>query len=41
MSRIFYALDTFCENLEEKLIPHLPDLMQRAACALSENYSIR
>ena len=41
MSRIFYALDTFCENLEEKLVPHLADLMPRALASLSENFSIR
>ena len=41
MSRIFYALDTFCENLEEKLIPHLPALMPRALSSLSEAFSLR
>jgi len=41
VSRIFYALDTFCENLEDKLVPYLSDLMQRALAALSESYSIR
>lgn len=41
VSRIFYALDTFCENLEDKLMPFLPELMQRAAASLSDNFSIR
>ncbi|XP_058055155.1 importin-4-like [Anopheles bellator] len=29
IDRVFYALETFCENLEEQLIPHLPVLMER------------
>ena len=29
VSRIFYALETFCENLELKLIPHLEHIMTR------------
>jgi len=41
VSRIFYALDTFCENLEDKLVPHLPALMERALASLSDNFSIR
>jgi len=41
VSRIFYALDTFCENLEEKLVPYLADLMQRALAALSDAFSVR
>ena len=41
MSRIFYALDTFCENLEEKLVPHLPEIMPRALASLDEKFSIR
>ena len=41
VSRIFYALDTFCENLEEKLMPYLGELMQRAMASLSEGFSIR
>merc|ERR1740129_2221214 len=41
VARIFYALETFCENLEEKLVPHLPAIMQRAIMTLNENFSIR
>ena len=41
VSRIFYALDTFCENLEEKLLPYLGELMQRALSSLSDVFSIR
>jgi len=41
VSRIFYALDTFCENLEEKLVPHLPQLMERALASLSDSFSVR
>ncbi|XP_075734719.1 importin-4 isoform X2 [Rhipicephalus microplus] len=29
LSKTFYALETFCENLEEKLVPHLPSVMQK------------
>lgn len=29
VSRIFYALETFCENLELKLVPHLEHIMTR------------
>ena len=28
VARVFYALETFCENLDEKLEPHLPAIMQ-------------
>merc|ERR550519_326920 len=41
LSRIFYALETFCENLEEKLIPHLELIMTRAITALQGNFSVR
>lgn len=34
IDRIFYALETFCENLEDALIPHLPVLMERLFEAL-------
>lgn len=26
---MFYALETYCENLEDALVPHLPVLMER------------
>jgi len=29
LDRMFYALTTFCENLEDELVPHLPTLMDR------------
>jgi len=41
VSRIFYALETFCENLEEKLVPHLELIMSRAIIALQGNFSVR
>ncbi|XP_034480833.1 importin-4-like isoform X2 [Drosophila innubila] len=27
--RMFYALETYCQNLEENIVPHLPLLMER------------
>lgn len=27
--RMFYALETYCQNLEENIVPHLPLLMDR------------
>ncbi|XP_060660093.1 importin-4-like [Drosophila nasuta] len=27
--RMFYALETYCQNLEENIVPHLPALMER------------
>lgn len=32
--RMFYALEVFCENLEEKLLPYLPILMERLLMTL-------
>lgn len=29
INRMFYALEVFCENLNESLLPYLPTLMQR------------
>lgn len=29
IDRVFYAVETFCENLEGALVPHLPVLMER------------
>ncbi|KAH8296643.1 hypothetical protein KR054_009252 [Drosophila jambulina] len=29
VSRMFYAMDTFCENLGEDIVPHLPVLLER------------
>eukprot|EP00092_Neocalanus_flemingeri_P005200 GFUD01005593.1.p1 GENE.GFUD01005593.1~~GFUD01005593.1.p1 ORF type:complete len:950 (+),score=322.92 GFUD01005593.1:135-2852(+) len=41
VSRIFYALETFCENLEMKLVPHLELIMSRATQSMSDQYSVR
>merc|ERR1712142_1433119 len=41
LSRIFYALETFCENLEEKLVPHLELIMTKAVRGLHEDFSVR
>ena len=41
LSRIFYALETFCENLEEKLVPHLELIMTKAVRGLQEDFSVR
>lgn len=37
---MFYALETYCENLEEALDPHLPVLMERLFEALSPENSV-
>lgn len=29
IDRVFYAVETFCENLEDAIVPHLPILMER------------
>lgn len=34
LDRLFYALETFCENLEDGLMPYLPTLMERLIVAL-------
>ena len=41
VSRIFYALETFCENLELKLIPHLELIMSRAIRGLGDQFCVR
>lgn len=41
IDRMFYALETFCENLEDALVPHLPLLMERLFEAMNPNNSIR
>jgi len=41
LSRIFYALETFCENLEDKLVPHLELIMSRANTVLQGSFSVR
>lgn len=37
LDRLFYALETFCENLDEGLMPYLPTLMERLFVALDPN----
>lgn len=37
LDRLFYALETFCENLDEGLMPYLPTLMDRLFIALNPN----
>lgn len=34
LDRLFYALETFCENLEDGLMPYLPTFMERLFVAL-------
>lgn len=41
IDRMFYALETFCENLEDALVPHLPLLMERLFQALDPTSSVR
>jgi hypothetical protein len=41
VSRIFYALETFCESLEMNLVPHLLLIMSRATQAMADSYSFR
>ena len=40
IDRVFYALETYCENLEDELIPHLPILMERLFEALDPRNSV-
>lgn len=35
LDRLFYALETFCENLDDELLPYLPTLMERLFVALN------
>ncbi|VEN33574.1 unnamed protein product [Callosobruchus maculatus] len=37
LDRLFYALETFCENLDEGLMPYLPTLMEHLFVALDHN----
>lgn len=39
--RMFYALETFCENLDNDILPHLPLLMERLFEALDPGNSVR
>uniref|UniRef100_A0A1L8DXJ5 Putative karyopherin importin beta 3 n=1 Tax=Nyssomyia neivai TaxID=330878 RepID=A0A1L8DXJ5_9DIPT len=40
IDRMFYALETFCENLEDAIVPHLPLLMERLFESLNPTYSV-
>lgn len=40
IDRVFYALETYCENLEDALVPHLPELMERLIEALNPKNSV-
>ncbi|XP_043063689.1 importin-4 isoform X2 [Drosophila ficusphila] len=40
MERMFYALETFCENLEEDIVPYLPVLMDRLFAVLEPQNSV-
>ncbi|XP_055703299.1 importin-4-like [Phlebotomus papatasi] len=40
IDRMFYALETFCENLEDAIVPHLPLLMERLFESLNPSYSV-
>nr|CAI5837652.1 unnamed protein product [Callosobruchus analis] len=42
LDRLFYALETFCENLDEGLMPYLPTLMEHLFVALDhKGFSIQ
>ncbi|XP_076355100.1 importin-4-like isoform X1 [Tachypleus tridentatus] len=41
LSKIFYALESFCENLEEGLVPYLPQLMTHLLTFLTTSQSVR
>lgn len=41
LERIFFALEIFCENLEEKLIPFLPDLMNRLLTVINGVFPLK
>lgn len=38
LDRIFYALETFCENLDDALLPYLPTLMERLVTAIDPDH---
>lgn len=38
---MFYALEVFCENLEDEIIPHLPALLERLSETLNPNNSTK
>lgn len=38
--RVFYAVETFCENLEDAIVPHLPTLMERLSECMTPTNSV-
>lgn len=40
VDRMFYALEVFCENLEDKLLPYLPILMERLLLCLNPKHTV-
>ena len=40
VDRMFYALEVFCEHLEDELLPHLPTLMDRLFAVLASHASV-
>jgi importin-4 len=40
IDRVFYAVETFCENLEDALVPHLPMLMERLFDCMAPTNSV-
>jgi hypothetical protein len=40
VDRMFYACEKFCENLEEALIPYLPELISKLLILFEPEYSI-
>ncbi len=42
LDRVFYALQIYCENLEKKLVPFLPELMNRllAMASPQQNFAV-
>lgn len=41
IDRMFYALEVFCENLEDEIIPHLPALLERLFETLNPANSVK
>lgn len=41
IDRMFYALETFCENLEDAIVPYLPALLERLFETLNPNNSTK
>lgn len=41
IDRMFYALETFCENLEDAIVPYLPALLERLFETLNPTNSVK